>query len=406
MPRTVADIASTSSIRELPPPPPGRTGWPWTEAPAPSAPDLPEGAAWPRITVVTPSYNQGAYLEETIRSVLLQGYPNLEFIVVDGGSTDGTLAVIRRYEPWIDYWVSEPDAGQTDAIRKGVGKSSGEILAWLNSDDLYAPGALPVVGARFAGAPQVDLLYGDCAMIDGAGRLMDRFRVRQGGLPELLEENFIPQPGAFCRREIWETVGGPDPALQFVMDYDLWIRLFLAGVRAEYLPVPLAWFRYHQDSKSVVQSVRFGYEFLGVLDRIAGDLPEDRLRKACLKSYYKTFRLILAWREIAAAEGNGSREAAAGDLACWAAHLRGNMGVYRQYPRLLGLSYYCIGKYYCLQGAMEEGRRFLGDALRIPGGLLSRALPGRLAASLGKGPFAWYHRRCKAIVGRLPWGRS
>jgi glycosyltransferase involved in cell wall biosynthesis len=393
-------------LAELPPPPPGRTGWPWTEASPRPAPDPPEGASWPRIAVVTPSYNQGAYLEETIRSVLLQGYPNLEFIVVDGGSTDGTLAVIRRYEPWLASWVSEPDAGQTDAIRKGVGRSSGEILAWLNSDDLYAPGALAAVGARFARAPQVDLLYGDCAMIDEAGRPLDRFRVRQGGLPELLEENFIPQPGAFCRREVWEAVGGPDRALQFVMDYELWIRLFLAGARAEYLPVSLALFRYHRDSKSVVQSVRFGYEFLGVLDRIAGDLSGDRLRKARLQSYYRTFRLILAWREIAAADGNGSRDAVPEDLACWAAHLRGNQSEYRRFPRLLGLSYYCIGKYHCLHGAMEEGRRFLGEALRIPGGLLSRALPGRLAASLGRGPFAWYHRSCTAIAGRLQRGRS
>src|SRR5262245_43472888 len=127
------------TLAELPPPPSAKTGWPWTEESRRLSNRTTEDRAWPRISVVTPSFNQGKFIEETIRSILLQGYPNLEYIVIDGGSTDNSLEVIKRYSPWLSYWVSEKDRWQSHAINKGMSHATGDIVAWLNSDDLYLP---------------------------------------------------------------------------------------------------------------------------------------------------------------------------------------------------------------------------------------------------------------------------
>ena len=176
-------------LSELPPPPAGRSGWPfdcaqdkpWTEE-TPQLPDtmpdpsttLPSaslragrasGKPWPRISIVTPSYNQGQFIEETIRSVLLQGYPNLEYIIIDGGSTDNSVEIIKKYSPWLTYWVSERDRGQSHAINKGFEHASGDILGWLNSDDMLAMGSLRRV-AEISVETGCDVLSGACAMID------------------------------------------------------------------------------------------------------------------------------------------------------------------------------------------------------------------------------------------------
>ncbi len=136
------------------PPVPDREGWPWTE----ETPQLPErmadGSPWPCISVVTPSYNQGQYIEETIRSVLLQGYPNLEYIVMDGGSSDNSLEIIQRYSPWLTYWTSERDEGQADAINKGFERANGKLIAWLNSDDIYYPGTVASSARAFLDKPK------------------------------------------------------------------------------------------------------------------------------------------------------------------------------------------------------------------------------------------------------------
>ena len=129
------------TLFKLPAAPAGKTGWPWTVETSQLADTMPDGRPWPRISVVTPSFNQGQFIEEAIRSVLLQGYPNLEYIIVDGGSTDALIDIIRRYTPWISSWFSERDDGQSDAINKGLGVATGEIVSWLNSDDLVTPDA-------------------------------------------------------------------------------------------------------------------------------------------------------------------------------------------------------------------------------------------------------------------------
>lgn len=151
------------SLAELPPPPPDRTGWPWTEESPPIA------GTQPRLTLITPSYMQGEFIEQTIRSVLLQGYPDLEYFILDGGSTDGTRKIIRKYEPWLAGWRCEKDAGQSAAINEGWGRATGEVLGWINSDDWYHPGALAAVGRRFAAEPSVTWVSGAVDDVDGAG---------------------------------------------------------------------------------------------------------------------------------------------------------------------------------------------------------------------------------------------
>ena len=181
-------------------------------------------ASRPLVSVVTPSLNQAAYIVQTIRSVRSQSYDNIEHIVVDGGSTDGTVEILAGLEGFPAFrWASEPDRGMYDAINKGLGRARGEILAYLNSDDLYPPWAVERVVDFFAGHPDVDLVYGDYIRLDEAGGRMlllqppyDARYIRRSG--------FIPQPTTFWRRAVWEAIGGFDTTLQFVGDCDYWIR--------------------------------------------------------------------------------------------------------------------------------------------------------------------------------------
>ena len=218
------------ALDELPAPPPEKYGWPWTEE-SPQLPESrPDGSPWPGISIVTPSYNQGQFIEETIRSVLLQGYPNLEYMIVDGGSSDESVDIIKKYEQWLAYWVTEPDRGQSHAVNKGLEVAEGEILAYLNSDDLYAPNCLTPVSNYFSTHPEAKMVYGDCYLINEAG---DKF----GSYPAEGYENFldlvdyqyygkliIPQPTVFWRKEIIKTVGLLNENYELAMDYEYWLR--------------------------------------------------------------------------------------------------------------------------------------------------------------------------------------
>ena len=153
-PIRIAPPMRCPTLAELPPPPAGKTGWPWTVE-SPQLPDtMPDGKPWPRISIVTPSYNQGQFIEETIRSALLQGYPHLEYIIIDGGSTDDSVGVIKKYQPWLAYWVSEEDRGQSHAINKGFERATGGIMNWINSDDFLAVDALREVAVAFGEASE------------------------------------------------------------------------------------------------------------------------------------------------------------------------------------------------------------------------------------------------------------
>lgn len=204
----------------------------------------------PKISIVTPSFNQGGYLEETIRSVLGQDYANLEYIVMDGGSADRSVDVIRKYSDRIAFWISEPDAGQSDALRKGFSRATGQVFGWLNSDDTLAPGTLMRVGEFFASHPEVDITYGNMHLVDPSGkRLYTAYPLLDLGIL-VYENRFIPQQAMFWRRELYERVGGVNPELRFAMDFELTVRFLRAGARVAKIHQPLANFRFHPDAKS------------------------------------------------------------------------------------------------------------------------------------------------------------
>jgi len=223
-----------------------------------------------KISVITPSFNQAKYLEATIQSVLSQKGVELEYIIIDGGSTDGSLDIINRYSSQLAYWVSEPDQGQTDAINKGFARATGDILAWLNSDDTYKPGALAEAVAYLAENPAVGLVYGDCDYIDSEGRVIGRFPAAQTDYRKLRQGYVhIPQQAAFFRGELWRQVGPLDPSFYFAMDYDLWVRLAKTKP-VKYLPRVWANFRLHSDAKTISADDRCWPEMLRVHYREGG----------------------------------------------------------------------------------------------------------------------------------------
>lgn len=205
----------------------------------------------PTISIVTPSFGQGHFLERTLYSVVSQNYPALEYIVQDGGSTDGTVAVLRRYEDALTRWVSEPDGGQGDAINRGFAGTSGEIMAYLNSDDLLLPGALAYVADYFVAHPDVDVVYGNRVIIDEHDRQIGSWVMPRHDDEELALLDFVPQETLFWRRSAWEAAGGQiDPDLKFAIDWDLLLRLRDSGARMVRLPRYLGAFRVHEEQKT------------------------------------------------------------------------------------------------------------------------------------------------------------
>lgn len=250
---------------ELPAPPNKKSGWPWTVGHETCCPDVHH---MPKLSVVTPSFNQVDFIEETIRSVLLQDYPNMEYIIIDGGSTDGSVDIIKKYEKWLGYWVSEPDKGQSHAINKGWQRSSGEIIAWLNSDDVYHPGALFQAATYLSKHKTVGMVYGNCDIIDQTGKTTGVCPSMDFDLKSLVcNKWFISQPASFFRKTAIERAGKIDESLHLVMDWELFLRIAFNDIVA-YHPADLAKYRIWGDAKTQSQSIRSGNEKLVVLDRI------------------------------------------------------------------------------------------------------------------------------------------
>ena len=211
----------------------------------------------PRVSIVTPSFNQAQYLEETMLSVLNQAYPNLEYMVLDGGSTDESVKIIRKYEGRLAYWVSERDNGQADAINRGFGRASGQILAWLNSDDTYEPGAIQAVVDVFQKHPEARLVYGEGWYIDSAGERIRPCSFVRRSYPAnyLYNRDPILQQAAFWTRDLWQEVGPLDESLNWVFDWDWFIRAH-QRTKFHYLPHFLANYRVHPLAKTRTQDVK------------------------------------------------------------------------------------------------------------------------------------------------------
>lgn len=207
-------------------------------------------AELPRISIVTPSYNQAAFIERAMRSVLDQGYPNLEYLVVDGGSTDGTVDIIRKYEDRLAWWVSEKDRGQTHALNKGFQRATGDVVAWLNSDDMYLPGAFRAVGEPFARDPSLDVVFGDSVHIDKDDRVLNAYKNVPYWWPSMILLGVVlPQPTAFWKRSLFERHGWLDESKRFAMDYEFFCRIG-AHIKARHVRREVVAFRLHADQKT------------------------------------------------------------------------------------------------------------------------------------------------------------
>jgi len=225
------------TLAELPAPPNGKTGWPWKEE-NPSLPDRrPDGTPWPLVSIVTPSYNQGNFIEETIRSVLLQGYPNLEYIIIDGGSTDQSVEIIRKYAPWLSYWVSEPDNGQADALNKGFARAHGELVAWLNSDDIYVGrSVIERVVKTSVAYPGADIITGSGMLMDENGHWVHSIDVqgKYAYYRHLRYRDTLFQPATFFKKCVVDAFP-LDESLTYTFDWDFFIRM---SKSFNILPVP------------------------------------------------------------------------------------------------------------------------------------------------------------------------
>jgi len=225
----------------------------------------------PLVTIVTPSYNMAKYLPETIESVLSQDYPNIEYIVIDGGSTDGTLEVLRRYQDRLRY-VSGPDQGPSDAASQGFRKARGEILAWLNADDSYLPGAVRTAVDYLLGHPETDVVYGEAWWIDENGKVIGRYPTLPFDAKVLARDCFICQPAAFLRAAAYRRCE-LDPATNWSFDYDLWIRMAKAGFRFDTIPQYLANSRMHYGAKTIYERHVVFQASMGLLKRHYGYIP-------------------------------------------------------------------------------------------------------------------------------------
>jgi len=250
---------------------------------------------YPKVSIVTPSYNQAKFLERTILSVLNQNYPNLEYVIIDGGSTDGSVKIIKKYEKYLAYWISEPDKGQADAINKGFKISKGEILAYLNSDDTYCDGVIRRVVDYFNNHLDVYLIYGDYVLIDAEDNIIKYKKEIEFDYNVLLYVfSYIPQPTVFFKRDILTHIGLFDTKLSCAMDCDYWIRV-ARKYKIKHIPCLLANFRLHRYSKTWNKTTVFRKESLFLRRRYSRMCPKSKIGSVL---YFKVLHTIYRIKRI------------------------------------------------------------------------------------------------------------
>lgn len=266
-------MSMSGRLDKLPAPVPSSSGWPWTEETDPEV--YQSRADWPRITIVTPSYNQAQFIEETIRSILLQNYPNLQYIIIDAGSTDGTLEIMEKYSPWIDTWVSEPDRGQSHAINKGLQKADGEWFNWINSDDFLLPKGLLTIATGISDNPQSLLVAGRVKVLAGQSSPLPKKIKISGDLEDDIVNHRTAQPGMFYRTSF---ISHFEESLHFAMDYALWVQL-LAREGTSLVATSddlVSCFRIHENSKTGGGQEKFEREERRILASLLENLNSSQ----------------------------------------------------------------------------------------------------------------------------------
>lgn len=292
-------INTALTLKDLPPPPLGKSGWPWTEQRQPLPERMPDGSEWPRISIVTPSYNQSQFIEETIRSVLLQGYPNLEYIIIDGGSTDKSVEIIKKYEQYLAYWVSEADRGQSHALNKGFRRATGVLIGWQNSDDFYHISTFEYAAIACLSHPNADILYGQTVRVDEQSNYLGNFPFPDSDMHAMLPYNIVNNQALFWRNKVFQDGQFLDESLHHAMDYEFNWRLKIADYYFLYVPKMSGSFRSQSGGKSTRQSETFAREYALIYSRLFKNkaLPESVRSKAiaalhglCLDNFLKLRR--------------------------------------------------------------------------------------------------------------------
>ena len=303
------EVLSSPALQDLPEPPRGKTGWPWTQECEALPERMPDGSDWPLVSIVTPCYNHGRFMEECIRSVLLQSYPNLEYIIIDGGSSDESIDIIRKYEPWLSYWESEADRGQSHAINKGLQRCTGKFFNWQNADDLFTPNALESAATAMVTHPQAGYVHGDRINISDKGGISGRTGRNSAEIEfaPSLETTFLKlkagcQPGCLMDRNLVVQAGLLDENLHYVMDVDILLRVALIRPPI-YIAKALNYVRLYHGVKSDHWNGQRARERLDIAEKIFNSrysLPTS-VRKLKRKTFATAHKF--AWR-VHAKSGN------------------------------------------------------------------------------------------------------